>query len=152
MAQSTHGLTLAPFAGDFRKDMIISLPLLVGGGIAGWFLEQPDYKGIAWGLAISGAGFIAYHLLIARHRRIVFDLESRTIYRVGPLGRKPLLHFDEAELLYETDAFGKHSVHLARKSDRYTPVQRISSYLSASEWQRFEREELAAVKSLLDGE
>lgn len=150
--QSAHTLTLAPFAGDFRKDMVISLPLLVVGGITGWFLEQPDYKGIAWGLAVCGAGFAAYHLLLARHLRIVFDPAGRTIYRQSPLGRKKLLRFDEAELLYETDAFGKRSAHLARKSDRYTSVQRISSYLTDAEWQCSEREELAAVESMLDGE
>lgn len=82
----------------------------------------------------------------------MFDLAKRMIYRKNWWGTKALLAFDEANVLLQSESYFVFSIgrtyHLVRKADRYTPVQRISIHLSATQLQEFEHEVLAQILPL----
>ena len=150
--KTQNSIILSPFKTEFFKDIQISLLLIVGGGVAGFFLENQQYKGIAWGLAIIGVGFILYHLIFSKHQKVIFDLQKRIIYVKNWWGERSLLPFSEATLLCQSNNHGSQSYHLAKKSDRYRSLKRISGYLSESELQKFENEVISVIAPFLENQ
>lgn len=148
--KTPHKITLLPFKTDFIKDTKVSLLVIVVGGIAGLFLENPQYKGIAWGLAIIGVGFMLKHWIFSNQVEVIFDLNNKTIYRKNILGNKKMLSFSEGTLLCESNNYGSQSYHLAHKKNRYKSLQRISSYLSEKEVLEFEQKIISEIAPLLD--
>lgn len=143
-------ITLSPFEADFIKDTKFSLLVVLVGGVAGFFIENQHYKGISWGFALCALGFIVWHLAFSRWVRVIFDLHNKAIYRKNLFGEKKLLHFHEATLLCQSNNYGSQSYHIAKKSNRYKSLQRISGYLSESEFLAFEKEVVSQILPLLD--
>lgn len=148
--QMQDKIILKPFKSEFFKDIKISLVFMVCGGVAGFFLEKQDYKGIAWGFAIVAMLYMVWHYIFKYHTTIIFDLRSQKIYAKNWWGSREILLFREAELLLQTNNYGSLSYHLARKSDRYKSLQRISSYHSEKEMETYEKEVVSVIVPLLD--
>ena len=80
---------------------------------------------------------------------IVFDRENRTIFKQKGSGLKKILPFEEACLLL-TETKGGCLYGIARKSDRYRSVQRLSGYMSEEELRAFEEEIAQKIQQMLE--
>lgn len=151
MIQKTQDkIILTPFKSEFFKDIKIALLVMIIGGVGGFSLEKQDYKGIAWGFAIGAVVLIVWQYIAKYHTAIIFDLKSQNIYVKNWWGRREILPFKETELLLQSSNYGSLSYHLARKSNRYQSLQRISGYLSEKEMQDFENKVISVIAPLVN--
>ena len=90
-----------------------------------------------------------YGRTVPRLPTIVFDRENRTIFKQKGSGLKKILPFEEACLLL-TETKGGCLYGIARKSDRYRSVQRLSGYMSEEELRAFEEEIAQKIQQMLE--
>lgn len=150
MIQKTSDkIILTPFRQQFFKDIKVAFLVAIVGGVAGFFLDRNYYKGIAWGFAIMAVVVMVWQYIAGFHTQIIFDLKKQKIYSKNWWGNREILPFSETELLRESNNHGSLSYHLARKSDRYKSVQRISGYLSEKELLDFENKVISVISPLI---
>lgn len=143
----TH-ITLSPFKKDFWQELVITLVVVIGVAIAGYFMKLNNELYL-W-LGVFALGYTLYHLFFWTYKKIIFDLIHQEIFIKNLWGSRKILSFHEATLLLQSNNYGSQSYHLAKKSDRYQSLGRISGYLSESELLEFENEVVNQILPLLD--
>ena len=138
-----------PFKKEFPKNVLYMALAAVAGGIFIFFNANPAWDKIMFSLLALGAAYLIYWGLFVVRTTIVFDRENRTIFRQKGSGLKKILPFEEACLLL-TETKGGCLYGIARKSDRYRSVQRLSGYMSEEELRAFEEEIAQKIQQMLE--